>query len=84
MKVRILVIIPAAVAVAMLTGCGGGQSDSADDSAPIRLDLPAEVCGMPDYISEQAPEGLCETPAGATVHDDLSPLGGIRAHLRTQ
>lgn len=84
MNTRVLLIIPAALAVAMLSGCGSGDSDAARKAAPAQLRMPStEVCHAPAYIRERAPEGLCSETADAKVDDDLSPLGGAQAYGRS-
>ncbi len=84
MNIRMLLIIPAVVAVAMLSGCGSGGSDAAKKAAPAHVQMPStEVCHLSAYIRERAPEGFCESTE-LNLDDDLSPLGGIRAHRLTQ
>ena len=64
MNVRVILIIPAALVVAALTGCGGGGSDAAKDGSPAQLRMPStEVCHAPAYIRERAPEGVCTDTA---------------------
>ncbi|WP_448811165.1 hypothetical protein [Agromyces bauzanensis] len=70
MNVRAFLIVPAALAVAVLAGCGQGVSGTG--AAQVRMPSTA-VCSAPDYIREQAPEGFCRT---VVVDDDLSPLAG--------
>lgn len=75
MNARALLLIPAAVVVAVLAGCGqtGGGSLSEKGSGSVQFRLPStEICSMPDYVRKHAPEGVCER----TVDDDLSPLSG--------
>ncbi len=79
MNVRMLLAVPAVVAVGVLAGCGltdGGDTGKA--GATVRLES-TWACSAPDYIKERAPpEGLCddtdETDAEDVVDDDLSPL----------
>ena len=80
MNVRVFLIIPVAVAVAALAGCGA-EGETAKKAAPARVQMQStEVCHAPAYIRQWAPEGLCAESADVKVDDDLSPLGGIRAY----
>ena len=81
MNVRVFLIIPAAVAVAVLAGCGAGGSEAAKKAAPAHVQMPStEVCHQSAYIRDRAPQGFCAESADVKVDDDLSPLGGIRAY----
>jgi hypothetical protein len=87
MDVRAFLIIPAAVVVAVLAGCGqtGAASGSGTGagSGAAHLKAPSTwVCSAPDYIRERAPEGACDSVDGSVdgagvddepVDDDLSP-----------
>ena len=80
MNVRAFLVLPAAVAVAVLAGCGqtdGGSSGSGSGSARIGL-RSTEVCHAPAYIRDRAPEGLCSDADEKLVDDYLSPLQGDR------
>ncbi|WP_448006109.1 hypothetical protein [Agromyces bauzanensis] len=70
MNARTFLIIPAALAVAVLAGCGQGVAGAG--SAQVRMPSTA-VCSAPDYIREQAPDGVCTVEV---VDDDRSPLAG--------
>ncbi|WP_156401864.1 hypothetical protein [Agromyces sp. Soil535] len=78
MNVRVFLIVPAALAVSVLAGCGGGESDAAKGSGSTKVRMSStEVCHASAYIREHAPEGLCTDSADVTeVEDDLSPLRG--------
>ena len=85
MNIRVFLVIPAAVAVAVLAGCGAGVSEAAKKAAPAQIQMPStEVCHQSEYIRERAPEGFCAESADVKVDDDLSPLGGVRAYRLDQ
>lgn len=70
MNVRAFLIVPAAVAVAVLAGCGQGVAGT----GAVQVRMPSTAaCSAPDYIRDRAPEALCRT---AVVDDDLSPSSG--------
>ncbi|WP_173923372.1 hypothetical protein [Agromyces sp. Marseille-P2726] len=76
MNARALLLVPAAVVVAVLAGCGqtDGNSLSERGSGSVEFRFPStEICNQSSYIRERAPEGLCEQ---TTVDDDLSPTSG--------
>lgn len=78
MNVRGLLLVPAALLVAVLAGCGQGGSGAGTGSGSPRVSMPSTwVCSAPDYIREHAPEGFCLGDA-TTVADDLSPTGDAR------
>ena len=80
MNVRPFLVVPAALAVAVLVGCGlndGGSKDSGSGSARVGIHS-TEVCNAPSYIRDRAPEGLCSDAEEVEVVDDLSPLQGDR------
>ena len=78
MNVRAVLVIPAALVVGVLAGCGqtgGGTGDDARAaSAQLRM-RSSEACNGPAWIRERAPEGLC-TSAEPVVDDDVSPVSG--------
>ena len=74
MNVRAFLIVPAAVAVAVLAGCGQTGGESGSGSAQLRMPS-TWACSAPAYIREQAPEGLCSHATETQVDDDLSPSG---------
>lgn len=78
MNVRAVLVIPAALVVGVLAGCGqtgGGTGDDARAaSAQLRM-RSSEACNAPAWIRERAPEGLC-TSAEPVVDDDVSPVSG--------
>jgi hypothetical protein len=84
MNVRAFLLVPAALAVGVLAGCGqtGGDSGGGSGSGSAQLKMPSTwVCSAPAYIRERAPEGLCDSTDTdssdtETVEDDLSPLRG--------
>ena len=84
MNVRAFLLVPAALAVGVLAGCGqtGGDSGGGSGSGSAKLTVPSTwVCSAPAYIRERAPEGLCDpadrdSSSPETVSDDLSPLRG--------
>ena len=82
MNVRAFLVVPAALAVAVLAGCGqtdGGSSGKGGDSGSARIGLlSTEVCHAPAYIRERAPEGFCSDTDETPVDDNLSPLQGDR------
>ena len=62
MNARAFLVIPAAVAVAVLAGCGQteGQSSSGGGSESTQVRMPStEICRAPAYIRDRAPEGFC-------------------------
>jgi hypothetical protein len=71
MNVRAFLVVPAALAVAVLAGCGQTGGESGSGSAQLRMPS-TWACSAPAYIREQAPEGLC-SHAETQVDDDLSP-----------
>jgi hypothetical protein len=76
MNARALLLVPAAVVVAVLAGCGqtDGGTLTERGSGSVQFRFPStEICNQSEYIRERAPEGVCER---ATVDDDLSPLNG--------
>ena len=77
MNVRAFLVVPAAVAVAVLAGCGqtdGGSSiGSGSGTAQVRLPS-TELCHAPAYMRKRVPEGLCVDVNETQVVDDLSPL----------
>ncbi|MGR0221309.1 hypothetical protein [Agromyces sp. ZXT2-6] len=76
MNARAFLAIPAALALAVLAGCGVSEGESGDGpgTGSARVRMPStEVCNGPAWIRERAPEGLCTAPTGP-VEDDLSPL----------
>ncbi|MDQ2661030.1 MAG: hypothetical protein M3Y52_04065 [Actinomycetota bacterium] len=80
MNVRAFLIVPAAIAVAVLAGCGqadgGSKNGSGSGSGSARVSAPSsEVCNAPAWIRDRAPEGLC-TDGEAPVADNLSPIHG--------
>ena len=80
MNVRAFLVIPAALAVAVLAGCGltdGSSKDNGAGSARVGVDT-SEVCKGPAFIRDRAPEGFCDGAEEADVVDDLSPLQGDR------
>ena len=80
MNVRAFLVVPAALAVAVLAGCGlndGGSKDSGSGSARVEMHS-TEVCNAPSFIRNRAPEGLCSDAGHTDVVDDLSPLQGDR------
>ena len=81
MNVRAFLVVPAALAVAVLAGCGqtDGGSGSGIGSGSSQVRMPStDVCHAPAWIREQAPEGLCSDANETQVVDDLSPLHGDR------
>jgi hypothetical protein len=89
MDVRAFLIIPAAVVVAVLAGCGqtGAASGAGAGSGAAHVKAPSTwVCSAPAYIRERAPEGACDSVDGngadgdgadtTTVDDDVSPSTG--------
>ena len=79
MNVRAFLIAPAAVAVAVLAGCGqtGATSGAGggSGSGSTQVHMPStEVCHAAAFIRERAPEGFCTETT--EVDDDLSPLTG--------
>lgn len=79
MNVRAFLVVPAALAVAVLAGCGqtdgGSNTGSGSGSAHVRLPS-TEACHAPAYIRKQVPEGLCVDVNQTQVIDDLSPSAG--------
>ena len=77
MNVRAFLVVPAALAVAVLAGCGqtdgGSGTGSGSGSAQVRLPS-TEACHAPAYIRKRVPEGLCVDLNQTQVIDDLSPL----------
>ena len=76
MNVRAFVIVPAALALGVLAGCGSTEGGSGDPagSGSARIQMPStEVCHLPAWIRDRAPEGVC-TPSEPPVDDYLSPL----------
>lgn len=69
MNVRAFLVVRAAVAVAVLAGCGQGVPGTG--TAQVRMPSTA-VCSAPDYIRERAPEGVCSV----VVVDDFPSLSG--------
>lgn len=64
--------VPVVAVALLLSGCG---LTAARDAGKAELTVPkasTEVCNLPSYISEQAPEGLCGTKADTKADDDLS------------
>lgn len=78
MNARAFLIVPAALALGVLAGCGQteGSSDDGAGSGSTQIRMPStEVCNAPAWIRERAPEGVCtSTPTETPVEDDLSPL----------
>ena len=77
MNARAFLIVPAAIAVAVLAGCGqadgGSNTGKGGGSGSARVSVPSsEVCNAPAWIRDSAPEGLC-TDGVAPVADNLSP-----------
>ncbi|WP_198169763.1 hypothetical protein [Agromyces laixinhei] len=73
MHIRTFLIIPAALVVAVLAGCGQGQASGVRSGSERQFVPSSSVCYEPWYIRQHAPDGLC---AETTVVDDRSPLGG--------
>jgi hypothetical protein len=74
MKLRTFLIVPAALAVAVLAGCGQGTASGSGVGSGAQLNLPSTaVCSAPDYVRDHAPAGLC---AEVPLDDNLSPLEG--------
>ena len=79
MNGRAILIVPAVLAMAVLAGCGVTESGSAggSGSGSTRIQMPStEVCHLPAWIRERAPEGVCTSPE--PVDDYLSPLKPAR------
>ncbi|AWB96360.1 hypothetical protein DCE93_12460 [Agromyces badenianii] len=75
MNVRAFLVVPAVLAVGVLAGCGqtDGGAGAGAGSTQVKMSS-TEVCHLPAYIRDRAPEGLCtETEV---VDDDLSPTTG--------
>jgi hypothetical protein len=75
MNARALLLVPAAVFVAVLSGCGqtDGGSLTERGSGSVQFRLPStEICSMPDYVRKHAPAGVCVDP----VDDVVSPVTG--------
>jgi hypothetical protein len=75
MNVRALLIVPVALVVGVLAGCGGqADTESNTNRGAAQFRLPStDACHAPAYIRERAPAGLC---TDAAVDDFLSPLTG--------
>ncbi|MDQ0893479.1 hypothetical protein [Agromyces ramosus] len=81
MNARAFLVLPAAVAVAVLAGCGltDGGSDNGKGSGSNHVRLPSsEVCQSSAWIRDRLPDGLCSGTSETPVDDDLSPLQGDR------
>jgi hypothetical protein len=81
MNVRAFLVVPAALAVAVLAGCGqtDGVSNIGSGSGAAQVRMPStELCHAPDYMRKRVPEGLCVDVNETQVVDDLSPLHGDR------
>ena len=80
MDVRAFLIIPAAVVVAVLAGCGqtGASSGAGAGSGAAHVKAPSTwVCSAPAYIRERAPEGVCDSVDGDgadTTAVDTTPV----------
>ena len=71
MNVRVLLIVPVALAVGVLAGCGGtgGDSGAGKGSGLTQVRMPStEICRAPAYILEHAPEGLCTGETDDELH----------------
>ena len=69
MNARTFLLAPAALAVALLAGCGQGLTGVG--SAEVRMPSTA-VCSAPDYIRDRAPEGVCTVGVVDDEHERLS------------
>lgn len=80
MNARAFLAVPAALALALLAGCGVSEGETGDGprtgSGQVRMPS-TEVCKEPAWIRERAPEGFCTAPTGP-VEDNLSPLKPAR------
>jgi hypothetical protein len=76
MNVRAFLIVPVALAVGVLAGCGQTDGGSGSGSGSTQVRVPSTwVCSAPAYIREQAPECICSDTTETQVDDDLSPSG---------
>lgn len=69
MNARTFLIVPAALAVAVLAGCGQGLTEVG--SAQVRMPSTA-VCSAPHDIRDRAPEGVCTVEVVDDEHARLS------------
>ena len=74
----LLLVVPAALAVGLLAGCGQTEDGSVTRSGSSQVKMPStEVCTLPTYVRKHAPEGLCtESPEVWQVDDYVSPVTG--------
>jgi hypothetical protein len=76
MNVRAFLAVPAALALAVLAGCGvsEGETGNGPGTGSARVRMPStEVCHEAGWIREHAPEGVCSTQT-ERLEDNLSPL----------
>ncbi|MFD4422125.1 hypothetical protein ACFWN7_11560 [Agromyces sp. NPDC058484] len=75
MNLRAFLIVPTAIVVAVLAGCGQGvASGSGAGSGSAQRYVPSNsMCYEPAYIRQHAPEGACsDVVADDVVADDDS------------
>lgn len=77
MNARILLVVPVALGVGLLSACGGGVpgEDEGAGRGGTQLKMPASVCAETGYIRDRMPEGYCDSTT-PPIDDDLSPLTG--------
>lgn len=88
MNARILLVVPVALGVGLLSACGGGVPGEGEGagSGGNQVKMPASVCAESAYIRDRMPEGYCDgtdsrttprpAPSLPPADDDLSPLTG--------